>query len=133
MKNNSTRIKRFRLSLIIAILTIMGAGSAVVLSLLKIIDLTRAEEIIVTLIGLIAIDALIERLHILEKIALSRGASFKFRVLIISHEAFLNSLDGKIDPQFIEKELLKKVLSSLGNELDKTALQAFYNKLSLCL
>lgn len=80
-----------------------------------------------------SINDLIEWFHILEKIALTRGASFKFRLLIISHEAFLNSLDGKIDPQFIEKELLKKVISSLGNGLDKTALQAFYNKLSLCL
>jgi len=68
MKNNSTRIRRFRLSHIIGILTISGAGCAIILSLLKIIDLTRAEEIIITLLGLIAIDALIERLHILEKI-----------------------------------------------------------------
>lgn len=68
MKNNSNRIRRFRLSHIIGILTISGAGCAIILSLLKIIDLTRAEEIIITLIGLIAIDALIERLNILEKI-----------------------------------------------------------------
>lgn len=68
MQNSLNRIRRFRLSHIIAILTILGSGCAIILSLLKIMELTRAEEIIITLLGLIAIDALIERLHILEKI-----------------------------------------------------------------
>ena len=66
--NNSKIIKRFRLSHIIGILTISGAGCAVVLSFLKIIEITIAEDIIIALLGLIAIDALVERLHILEKI-----------------------------------------------------------------
>lgn len=68
MKNNSTPIRRFRLSRVIGIWTILGAGCAIVLSLFKLIDISRAEEIIITLLGLIAIDLLIERLHILEKI-----------------------------------------------------------------
>jgi len=66
--NNSRFIKRFRLSHIIGILTILGAGCAIVLSFLKIIEITTAEDIIIAILGLIAIDALVERLHILEKI-----------------------------------------------------------------
>lgn len=80
-----------------------------------------------------SMNDLIEWFHILESIAISRGASFKYRLMIISHEALLNSLDGKMNPNFIEKNLLKEIISSFGNELNKTALQAFYNKLSLCL
>lgn len=66
--NNSKIIKRLRPTHLIGVLTILGAGCAVVLSFLRVIDLTRAEEIIITLLCLIAADALIERLFVLQKI-----------------------------------------------------------------
>ena len=49
-------------------LTILGAGVAIVLSLIKAIQLTTAEEIIIALLALISVDALNERLSLLEKI-----------------------------------------------------------------
>lgn len=48
--------------------TMLGAGLAIVLSLLGILELTLAENIIVALLGLLAFDALTERLNVLEKI-----------------------------------------------------------------
>ncbi len=80
-----------------------------------------------------SISDLLTWFQILEKIAISRGASFKYRLISIAHEAFLISLNGNIDLSYIEKNLLKKSILSFDSELDKTALQAFYNKLSLCL
>ncbi len=53
---------------LLPLLTILGAGIAIVFDLLKIINLTTAEQIIIALLALIAIDALNERLTILEKI-----------------------------------------------------------------
>ena len=53
---------------LIPILTILGAGIALVLSLLNIIALTIAENIIVALLALLAVDALTERLSILERL-----------------------------------------------------------------
>ena len=55
-------------SRLVPLLTIFGASSAVVLSLIKLIELSTADEIIIALLALVAIDALNERLNILEKI-----------------------------------------------------------------
>jgi hypothetical protein len=55
-------------SRLVPLLTILGAGTAIILSLLGIIGLSVAENIILALLALLAIDALTERLSILEKI-----------------------------------------------------------------
>ncbi len=60
-------------SRIVPSLTIIGAGIAIVLSTLKIIQLNLAENIIIALLGLLAIDALTERLSLLEKIDVRLG------------------------------------------------------------
>lgn len=66
------RVRRWKkwisTSRLIPLMTILGAGLAVVLSLLKLIDLSTADEIIIALLALVAVDALNERLNILEKI-----------------------------------------------------------------
>ncbi len=53
---------------LIPLLTILGAGLSIVLSLLGIIKLNIAENIIIALLALLAVDALTERLSVLEKI-----------------------------------------------------------------
>jgi len=53
---------------LIPLLTILSAGVAIVLSLLNIIQLTVAEQIVIALLALLAVDALTERLSVLEKI-----------------------------------------------------------------
>jgi hypothetical protein len=58
----------FKPSRIIPMLTIVGAGTAIVLSLLNMLELSLAENIIIALIALLAIDALTERLSILDVI-----------------------------------------------------------------
>lgn len=55
-------------SRLIPSLTILGAGSIGVLSYLGVITLSIPEGVIIALLGLLAIDALIERLDILERI-----------------------------------------------------------------
>lgn len=62
---------------IIPLLTILGAGTAIVLSLLGLITLSIAESIIIALLALLASDALSERLSVLEKIE-SRLSSLSF-------------------------------------------------------
>ncbi|MCB0208408.1 MAG: hypothetical protein KDJ52_03740 [Anaerolineae bacterium] len=49
-------------------MTICGAGIALVLSLIGVLNLSVAEEIIIALLALIAIDALNERLNLLERL-----------------------------------------------------------------
>lgn len=53
---------------LIPILTIFAAGTAIVLSMLGIIPLTPAESIIVALLALLSVDALTERLGVLERL-----------------------------------------------------------------
>ena len=53
---------------LVPLLTILGASLAVVLSLINLIKLSTADEIIIALLALVAVDALNERLNILEKI-----------------------------------------------------------------
>jgi hypothetical protein len=63
----------FKPSRLIPLLTILGAGAAIVLSLLNILALSLAEDIIIALLALLAVDALIERLSLLEKIEAKLG------------------------------------------------------------
>lgn len=58
----------FRPSRLVPLLTILGAGVAIVLSLLQILQLSTAEGIIIALLALLTVDALNERLSLLEKI-----------------------------------------------------------------
>lgn len=57
-----------RPSRIIPTLTIWGAGTAIVLSFLKAINLSIAEEIVIALLALLAADALSERVNLLERL-----------------------------------------------------------------
>lgn len=71
-------------SRLVPLLTILGAGTAIILSLLGIIGLSVAENIILALLALLAIDALTERLSVLEKIenklsSLSSGQQLRTR------------------------------------------------------
>lgn len=80
---------------LIPLITIFGAGIAILLSLLKIIELSIAGEIIIALLALIAVDALSERLDILEKIRdslgkLSTGQVLKTRKELVSLPEFAN-------------------------------------------
>ncbi len=106
--NNSKIIRKIRLSHIVGILTILGAGCAVILSLLRVIELTRAEEIIIALLGLIAIDALIERLHILEKI------------------------EAKLDREQHKPILRKRVEAITPDEMAKNASSIYVLAISAC-
>jgi len=58
----------FKPSRLIPFLTIIGAGTAIVLSIISVISLTTSENIVIALLALLAIDAFIERLSVLEKI-----------------------------------------------------------------
>lgn len=58
----------FRLNRVIPLLTILGASVSITLPLFTGIKLSTAENIIIALLGLLAIDALTERLSVLEKI-----------------------------------------------------------------
>ena len=76
-----------RLNRLIPLLTILGAGIALILSLLGSIQLTVPEGIVIALLGLLVIDALTERLTVLETIDarlrnLSGGQSLKGREAI---------------------------------------------------
>jgi len=53
---------------VIPLLTILGAGTAIVLSLIDVIQLSIAEEVVIALLALLAADALSERLSVLERI-----------------------------------------------------------------
>lgn len=55
-------------SRLVPFLTIIGAGTALVLSLLSILKLTVPESIIISLLALLSIDSLIERTNILERL-----------------------------------------------------------------
>jgi hypothetical protein len=57
-----------RPSRLIPLLTILGAGTVIVISLLGFINLSISENIVIALLGLLAIDALSERLSLLERI-----------------------------------------------------------------
>ena len=57
-----------KLNRIIPLLTILGAGTAIVLETLGFLDLTIPEGIIIALLGLLSIDGLTERITSLEKI-----------------------------------------------------------------
>lgn len=59
----------FRPSRLVPLLTILGAGVAITLSLLNVIQLRVAEDIIIALLALLAVDALTERLTILERLS----------------------------------------------------------------
>lgn len=58
----------FKPARLIPFLTIIGAGTAIVLSLIDFIKLSTSENIVIALLALLAIDAFIERLSVLEKI-----------------------------------------------------------------
>jgi hypothetical protein len=79
----------FKPSRLIPLLTILGAGAGIILSLLKVLQLTTAEEIIISLLALLSIDALNERIGTLEKIEtllsrISAGETLKRRVEILT-------------------------------------------------
>lgn len=72
---------------LIPLLTILGAGTALVLSLLGVIVLSISENIIIALLALLAVDALTERLSVLERIEtkianLSQGKILRSRAEI---------------------------------------------------
>lgn len=58
----------FRLNRLIPFVTLLGAGVAVILSLLQILKVSLSEGIIISLLGLLAADALIERVGVLERL-----------------------------------------------------------------
>jgi hypothetical protein len=62
-----------RPSRLVPLLTIFGAGLAVILSNYGLIETTVAENIVITLIALLAIDALIERINVLERLESTIG------------------------------------------------------------
>ena len=67
--NSSARWKRwFRPGRLVPLLTILGAATVLVLSLLKVFQLDLPDEVIIALLALLAIDALTERLGLLENI-----------------------------------------------------------------
>ena len=75
-------------SRLLPLFTILGAGVAIVLSLFGIITLSIAENITIALLGLLAIDALSERLNVLEGIenklsSLSAGQTLKSRTEVL--------------------------------------------------
>jgi len=51
----------------------LAAGVAIVLSFLKLIQLSVAEEIVIALLALLAVDALNERLSLLERMRAKLG------------------------------------------------------------
>lgn len=55
-------------SRLIPLLVILGAGVAIVLSLFQVVTLSIAEDIIIALLALLAVDALGERLGVLDRI-----------------------------------------------------------------
>jgi len=62
-----------RPSRLVPLLTILAAGVAIVLSFLKLIQLSVAEEIVIALLALLAVDALNERLSLLERMRAKLG------------------------------------------------------------
>jgi len=65
-------------SRVVPLLTILGAGITNALSLFGLLRLSTSESIIIALLGLLAIDALVERKSILEKVeSLLNGPSSK--------------------------------------------------------
>lgn len=86
--NSSSHLKKWlKLSRLIPLLTILGAGGTNVLLLFGVIKLSLPEGIIISLLGFLAIDALIERVSILERIdtkfrAISTAQTLKRRVEI---------------------------------------------------
>ncbi len=91
----------FRFSRVLPMLTVSGAGLAIVLALLGFVKLTFAESIIIALLALLAIDSLGERISVLEKLEdrLSRltiGHAFKPRKEIltpIEHGKYSSKID----------------------------------------
>lgn len=83
--------KWLKLSRIVPLFTILGAGIALVLSLLGELELETSVNIIIALLILIALDALTERISLLEKIdtqlrRISAGEDLKKRSGMISFE-----------------------------------------------
>lgn len=84
-------IRWIKPSRLIPLLTILGAGTAIILSLFGITGLSVAENIILALLALLAVDALTERISILEKIetrlsSLSGGQQLRTQAEIPSVE-----------------------------------------------
>lgn len=71
----------------VPLLTILAGGATIVLSLLRAIQLTLAEQIVIALLALLAVDALTERLSVLESLQtklsnLSAAQALKGRAII---------------------------------------------------
>lgn len=67
--NSYSRWKQwFRPNRLVPALVILGAGAAIILNLFSPIPLSLAENIIIALLGLLAVDALGERINLIEKI-----------------------------------------------------------------
>ena len=80
---------------IIPLLTILGAGAAIILAMLGIVNLSIAEGIIVTLLALLASDALTERIGILERI--ERSLNTRVRCLKLEdRKGFPVSLEERL-------------------------------------
>jgi hypothetical protein len=65
--------KWLRLNRLVPSLTILGAGLAIILSLVQVLKLTTSEQIIIALLALLTVDALTERIGVLEKIESKLG------------------------------------------------------------
>lgn len=78
-------------SRLVPLMTILGAGVAIVLSLIKIVQLSTADEIIIALLALVAVDALNERLNLLEKIE-SRLSNLSSEQVLKSRYAMQNPI-----------------------------------------
>jgi hypothetical protein len=84
-----------KLSRLIPLITVIGAGITIVLSFLGTITLTEAEQIIIALLLLLAADALTERLSILERIELNLGKQ-KHYIQIESRSEFSAPFDLRL-------------------------------------
>lgn len=71
----------FRPQRLFPLLTILGAGSALVLNIIGVIKLSIADGIIISLLALLAVDSIVERLQILEKIEKKLSDTFNGKVL----------------------------------------------------
>ena len=60
--------QRQKLGLVVPLVTTVGAATAIVLSTIGILTLSLAESIIIALLALLAIDALTERVSLLQLI-----------------------------------------------------------------
>jgi hypothetical protein len=92
MYYNENKWKKWlKLNRLLPTLTVLGSASAIVLSLIGIIKISLAENIIVALIGLVAVDALSERISFLKTLErkldiIMTGQSLRTRKDILDYQ-----------------------------------------------